>query len=136
MKSTFQDFIEQSPNCTKFDGVAEAILVFEFLSKDESIIQMIEACDNGKPALVPVAKAIEDLLDGMSNPAISFDDHFTKQAVGLMVKCILKPFGYLVADQKILPRNCGAKKFKSASCYKFSPEAGATMRIVKRIEKC
>ena len=61
MKSSFRDFIEQSPNCYKFDGVADAILVFEYLSKDESIIQMIEACDNGKPALMPVARGIEDI---------------------------------------------------------------------------
>ena len=136
MKSSFRDFIEQSPNCSKFDGVADAILVFEYLSKDESIIQMIEACDNGKPALMPVARGIEELVEGVTNPAISFDDHFTKQAVGLMVKCILKPFGYVVGEQKVLPRHCGAKKFKSASCYSFSADAGATMRVVKRIEKC
>lgn len=136
MKCTFQAFIEQNPNCSKFDGVAEAILVFEHLSKDESIIKMIDACESGKPALMPVAREIEVLLEGVTSPAISFDDHFTKQAVGLMVKSILKPFGYVVGSQKALPVSCGAKKFKSASCYTFSEKEGATMRVVKRIENC
>ena len=136
MKCTFQMFIEQNANCSKFDGVAEAVLVFEHLSKDESIIKMIEASDSGKPALLPVAREIEVLLEGMTNPAISFDDHFTKQTVGLMVKSILKPFGYVVDRQKTFPCNCDAKQFKSASCYVYSPEAGATLRVVKRIESC
>lgn len=136
MKATFQDFLRQNPNCGKFDGKAEAILIFEYLSRDDSIIRMIEACDHGKPALIPLAREVEELLAAVDKPSISFEEHFTKQAVGLMIKCILKPFGYVVGDQKMLPRSCGAKQFKSASCYFFSPEAGATMRVVKRIEHC
>lgn len=136
MKCSFQDFLNQNPNCGKFDGKAEAILIFEYLSRDDSIIRMIEACDHGKPALMPVAREIEELLAAVTEPAISFEDHFTKQAVGLMIKCILKPFGYVVGEQKMLPRGCGAKQFKSASCYSFDPAAGATMRVVKRIEHC
>jgi hypothetical protein len=136
MKTTFQDFLNQNPNCSKFDGKAEAILIFEYLSRDDSIIRMLESCDHGKPALTPVAREIEELLENVTAPAISFEDHFTKQAVGMMIKCILKPFGYVVGDQKILPRGCGARQFKSASCYSFDPDAGATMRVVKRIEHC
>lgn len=134
MKSSINDFLSANPNCTNLAAKTEAVLVFEHLSKDASIIKMIDACDAGKPALTPVAKEIEDLISNLSNPGISFDDTFTKQAVGLMVKAILEPFGYIVCSQKSLPKSAQAKKFVSASCYKFNPDANPTMRIVKKVE--
>lgn len=136
MKTTFQKFLNDHPSCGKFQGNAEAILIFEYLSKDDSIIRMIDACDSGKPAITPVAREIEELLAGVSNATISFEDNYTKQTVGVMVKSILEPFGYVVTGQKMLPRGCGANQFKSASCYKFSPDAPACLRVVKRIENC
>ena len=133
MKTSFSDFIETHPNCGKFAGNAEAILVFEYLSKDDSIIRMIDSCESGKPALAPVAKELEALIDSVANPTISFDDPFTKQTVGLMIKSILAPFGYKVSKQKILPKE-SVGKFASASCYVFDPSMPASMKVVKRIE--
>lgn len=135
MKSTFDDFLAQNPNCSKFRGDADAMLIFDFLSRDSNIIQMIEASDSGKPALAPLAKNIEQILDGIKNPSISFDDNFTKQAVGMMVKCILSPFAYIVLTQKDLPKSAGAKKFKSASVYYYDPNKNPSMRVTKRIEE-
>jgi hypothetical protein len=63
----------------------------------------------------------------------TLDDTFTKQAVGLMIKTILEPFGYEVWKQKNLSRNIGATKFVSASTYKFNPIAHRTMKVEKRI---
>ncbi len=134
MKASFQDFMNANPNCRKFDGNTEMILIFEFLSRDDSILQMIDSCENRKPALTPVAKPIEDLIAGLANPTISFNDNFTKQTVGMMVKSILEPFGYRVSSQKSLPKSSGAVQFVSASCYEFDPSAPASMRVVKRIE--
>lgn len=135
MKTTFSDFLKLNPNCNKFCGNAEANLIFELLSKDESIILMLEACDAGKPALSPVVKQIEELVEGIKNATLSLDDNFTKQAIGLMVKSIIEPFGYRVCGQKNLPKSSGAKKFVSASCYKFDGKAIPQMRVVKKIEK-
>lgn len=136
MKATYKDFIEANPNCGSFAGRAEARLIFEFLSRDESIIAMLDACDMGKPALTPVARGVEELLEQIEDPNFSFEKGFHKQAVGLMVKSILKPFGYVVGAQKVLPKASGAKYFTSASCYKYDPTAPSSMRVVKRIETC
>ena len=133
-KTTFSDFIEENPICKKFDGNAEAILFFETLSKDEAIIKMIDASDNGKPALAPVAKDIENIFESFSAPTISLNDNFTKQSVGLMVKSILKPFGYVVTVQKNMPKEYDTKYFKSASCYKLDENTPRTLKIVKKIE--
>ncbi|MGB4658958.1 MAG: hypothetical protein WBI07_07255 [Mobilitalea sp.] len=135
MKATFNDFITQNPNCSKFDGNADAMLIFEFLSRDNSIILMIEASDAGKPALTPWVKHLEHLLLDIKYPTISFDDNFTKQAVGLMIKCILEPFGYVVWKQKDLPKSSDSAKFQSASVYRYDPIKNATMQVVKHIEE-
>lgn len=136
MKATFIDFIKQFPNCSKFDGNADAMLIFEFLSRNLSIIQMIDASEAGKPALSPWAKHLEHLLLDIKNPTLSFDDNFTKQAVGMMVKTILEPFAYVVCGQKNLPKSAESEKFVSASCYRYDPvKVKPTMRISKRVEE-
>lgn len=135
MKATFADFINQNPNCSKFDGNADAMLIFEFLSREPAIIQMIEASDAEKPALTPLVVHLEQLLLGIKNPTISFDDNFTKQAVGLMVKTILEPFGYVPWKQKDLPKSAGSTQFRSASVYRRDPTKKASMRVVKHIEE-
>ena len=134
-KATFNDFIAQNPNCGKFKDSEEAKRIFNFLSRDLGIILMLEASDAGKPALTPWAKHIERLFYDIENPSISFDDNFTKQAVGLMVKTILAPFGYTVWKQKDLPKSAESTKFQSASVYRRNIAVTATMRIVKYIEE-
>lgn len=135
MKAKFNDFILQNPNCSKFAGNSDAMLIFEILSRDESIIKMIEACDHGKPALTPLAHEIEQALLNLKNPTISFHDNFTKQAVGLMIKTILKPFGYEAYVQKSLPKDAKSNEFSSASVYRIDPksENKPTMKVVKSI---
>jgi hypothetical protein len=134
MLATFNDFIKQNPNCKKFENDDDMQNVFDFLSQDFIIVQMIDASEAGKPALSPVAVNVEhffaDLNKSHNN---SLDDNFTKQAVGLMVKTILEPFGYVVWKQKDLPKSVGASKFQSASTYRFDINAPRTMKIVKRV---
>lgn len=134
MKSKFADFINQFPNCSKFSNNADAMRVFDFLSEDASIIKMVDAIESGKPALSPVVKQTE--CDFQTN-SFSFDDHFTKQAVGMMVKVVLQPFGYIrkPGNQKNLPKEAGATKFVTASCYRYFPDSKTTMRIVKSVEE-
>ena len=137
MKAAFDDFIAQNPNCSKFDGNADAVFIFNWLSEDLKIILMLEASDAGKPALTPWAKHLERVLQfEIKNPTISFEDNFTKQAVGLMVKCILEPFGYVVWKQKDLPKSAEATQFQSASVYRRDYMKKATLRVAKYIEKC
>ena len=136
MRATFEDFIEQNPNCRKFEDDADMRNVFEFLSRDYIIIQMIEMCEAGKPALAPVAVNVEHFFADITKTHVnSLDDNFTKQAVGLMVKTILAPFGYTVWKQKDLPKSVKATKFQSASVYRFNIVSKRTMRIVKTIEE-
>jgi hypothetical protein len=97
---------------------------------------MIDASEAGKPALTPLVNHIEQLMLNIKNPKLSFDENFTKQAIGMMVRSILMPFGYVPCGQRILPKNAGATKFVSASIYQYNPEkAPPTMKVVKHIEE-
>lgn len=136
MLATFSDFITQNPNCRKFENDDDMKNVFHFLSQDYMIIQMIDASEAGKPALAPVVVNVEHFFMDSGKPHDNtLDDSFTKQAVGLMIKSILEPFGYVVWKQKDLPKSVAAAKFKSGSTYRFDVTAPRTMKIVKRIKE-
>jgi len=134
MLATFNDFIAQNPNCKKFADDDDMIYAFNFLSVDYVLVQLLEASDAGRPAITPIVTNIEHIFaDSSKEHANTLDDNFTKQAVGLMVKTILAPFGYTVWKQKDLPKNSRAEKFTSASVYHFDSFAPRSMRVVKRI---
>jgi len=136
MLATYNDFITQNPNCRKFENDDDMQNIFGFLSQDFIIVQMIDASEAGKPALAPVAVNVEHFFaDPNKSHDNSLDDNFTKQAVGLMIKTILEPFGYTVWKQKDLPKSINATKFQSASTYRFDVLAPRSMKIVKRVEE-
>jgi hypothetical protein len=110
--------------------------VFDFLSRDFVIIQMIDMSEAGKPALAPVALNVEHFFTDIATTyANTLDDNFTKQAVGLMVKTILEPFGYAAWKQKNLPKSVNAAKFQTASVYRRDMTRTATLRVAKYIEE-
>lgn len=135
MKATFSDFIAQNPNCKKFSTDPEAMYIFEeILSKDENIIAMIDATKAKKPALSACVKEVETYYRSKTKPSFDLTDDFTKQAVGRMVRTILKPFGYQTDSQKDMPKSCSADFVTSAMTYRFVGDA--TMRVVQKIEEC
>jgi len=134
-KSTFQDFIDDNPNCKKYDGNPDAMEVFDILSLNENIVKMIDANSAGKPALTPCIKTIENFIISRPNPTIDLTDDFTKQAVGRMAKTILKPFGYKPSRQKDLPKDLNARYFKSATYYEIDKNVPISLRVVRHIEE-
>jgi hypothetical protein len=136
MLAIFSDFIAQNPNCKKFENDDDMQNVFEFLSREYILTQLLDASEAGKPALAPVAVNVEHFFsDNTKSHVNTLDDNFTKQAIGLMIKTILEPFGYEVWKQKDLPKAVQATKFQSASVYRYNALHPRTMRMVKRIEE-
>jgi hypothetical protein len=140
LKTTYEDFIADNPNCSKYKDCPDARRVFTIMSQDENIIKMIEAADTGKPALLGCVDLLEECFDydPPMFPTFDFRDDFTRTVVGRMVKSILAPFGYLVLEpntraQKDFPKSAGVRYFKSASCYeKTGP---AVLEVRKHIGK-
>lgn len=133
MKATFSDFIFDNLNCSGFESNPDARAVFELLSEDRNIIAMIDACENGKPALSACAEEIEKFLSLKENPTMDLRDTFTKTVIGRMIKSILAPFGYLPNKQNYISKNIQVVFFTSGMCYQKKGEA--TMHIVKKIEE-
>jgi len=134
--AVFSDFIRQNPNCKKFEDDETMQSIFHFLSREYVLTQLIDMSEIGKPALAPVVENVEHFfMDITKKYTHTLDDNFTKQAIGLMVKTILEPFGYVVWKQKDLPKSSRATKFQSASVYRRDYLRTATMRVVKCIEE-
>jgi len=135
LKATFDDFIAQNPNFKKFADDEDMKIAFNFLSVDTVIIQMVDASEASKPALTPVVEVIESIFTEPSRVhQNTLDDNFTKQAVGLMIKTILDPFGYSVWRQRYIPKKTGTTKFQTASVYHRDPTKPVKLNVVKKIE--
>lgn len=134
-KASLEDFFVQNPICRKFEGNPDFAEIFNILSQDESIIRMLDAADAGKPALGPCVPQIESYVTSRVHPAIDLSDDYTRQTIGRAVKTVLAPFGYEPTEPKKLPKEINAQFFSSASHYRFSLNASATMRVAKVVEE-
>ena len=134
MKATYQDFLRENPTCVKFAEDDTAQEVFDLLSRDENLIAMLDASDQGLPALTPCIGQVEDLAEHKNSSTFDVQNNTVRQTVGCMAKTIMRPFGYRVTKQKNLPKGTG-RYFASASCYALVEPECATMRVVKRIEE-
>ena len=125
MKATFNDFITQNPTWKDFSENVDAEIIFSILSRPASIDSMVSAISGEKPALAPCVITIEELLENIPNTTMPIGRDRTRQAVGLMVKTILEPYGYepirdASGDSKTkpLPDESRARYFKEAAVYK------------------
>ena len=116
-KGLFEQFFADNPNCSKFKDNGDAQAVFYLLSKKSNILKMMEVSSFGKPALSGCVEVIEKYYDSLPKPQIDLNDHFTRQAIGGMVRTILSKYGYTKTVQKDMPRSSKAKYFTSAMCY-------------------
>ncbi|URJ48735.1 hypothetical protein [Paenibacillus polymyxa] len=113
-------------NCTVKD-------IYNWLSLPQRIAQMVQTCEQGKPALEAVVEELErafDLrLDFSFDVGIDEKNQFHKQMVGAMIKEILWDFGYIQTLNKRFSARVNSKYFKSGMIYKFNPEY-ETKRII------
>ena len=133
-KATFEDFIRENPRYQSIRNNPDAEKAFEILSKNENIFNAIQLSKIHKPAL---KSSVDELESELGNPESEFDlsVDFNRQGVGLMQKCILRPFGYQLIPNSA--KSFTARFFRTASCYEY--QAGtATMSInvmVSEIER-
>lgn len=131
MKATFNDFLMANPSCNGFSSNSDAECIFKILSKDENIISMVEAIEQGRPGLEPCVSEIENWYENTQLSDVSLNDEFTRKAIGRMVKTVLEPFGYEVSSRKAISKNVNSKFFKTASCYEKTGKA--RLKVVKKI---
>lgn len=131
MKATFNDFLIENPSCNGFSSSTDAECIFDILSKDENIIAMVEAVEQGRPGLEPCISELETWYEKTPLSDVSLNDEFARKAIGRMVKTILEPFGYEVSSRKSISKSINSQFFKTASCYKRTGKA--RLKVVKQI---
>ena len=131
-------FQAENPPWRSLDGNPDFERIFAILSRDDSIIRMVEYAEAGKPALSPCIPEIEGFFDALEHPTLDLRENFCRQGIGSAVKSILRPLGYsprATGQQKGIPAEIKARYFKSASCYEKNPAITPTLRVVKKVEE-
>jgi hypothetical protein len=117
---TFEKFIEENPRCKKYSENKTARSLFIFMSEPENIDKMITANNKGRPALEGILSEVENKF----NKKNEFDiekDVFVRHTIGIMVREVLKEFGFVVDRTEInRQKNINAKYIKSATHYKYN----------------
>lgn len=135
MKAKYKDFIKENPTCSQFKENKDMKALFRLLNSDPMIIQMIESADQDKPALAGVLGALEAWYRDKKAPSIDLGDHFTKTAVGRIIKTILRPFGYRVTRTKDLAKDLDSLYFRTAACYCYDPDLRPSMEVIKKVRE-
>ena len=101
------------------------------LTEPEQIYDAIRESENGRPALTPSVKLIEDYINSKGNSTVfPLSVPFNRTAVGRMQKTVLIPFGYEPNDKQAA---CRIGNFKTASCYSRTGKA-VMKALVKTVD--
>lgn len=131
---TYQDFCKHY-NFKGCVGNTDAINIFNYLIKPETISNMIVFSDIGLPAISGIANILETNYSNAVNfPLTNFNN---RQTTGRMVRFILGHFGYEKVsgglDKEARLRDFSkAKLYKTSSVYKLSttPINAISMQII------
>lgn len=127
--NNFDDFLKKYPKYGKFANNSVAEQIFKTMSGLQEIQSMLLASESDKPALSACVSNLEKKYGNQS--IFDFNDDFSKQAVGAMIKVILEPFGYIPIKQKRISPTV-SKYFTSASVYKQLQHP--RLKIIQKLE--
>jgi len=133
MKASFEEYLEENPNCKKFTDNTGAIAVFSFLSDDSNITKMVASSEGGRPALLGCLRELEDFYDGLNERSFSFEDKFVRNSVGRMVATIMAPFGYIPVGQVNFSQTNKGRYFSSANRYE--KKGVAHLQVIRKVER-
>ena len=125
---TFKSFVERNPRYQKFEDNNVAKGIYEDIMRTgENIYKMQVFTELDLPALTAVISEIENQFSKQSE--FDLKGNYNKSCLGVMVKDLLKPFGYEKVKSKNIPQ--GFSKFVSkASVYKKNKD-GIECKLVK-----
>ena len=125
-----QDFFDgPGSRLRMYETNTEVIDLFEYLSRPETIMEMINYSKVGRPALEAVVATVENVyLKTMFQH--DANNYSLKQATGKMIRFILEDFGWVKKGSLKL---VGSNYFVSASTYRYE-ESVAIRRLVLRVE--
>lgn len=114
-KIDFNSFIERNPRHQKFIDNKIAKKIYNLLAKGKTIYRMMVFSELEIPALAAAISEIEGLYGGQK--IFNLNHSFSKQTMGVMVKDILRSFGYDNTKSKDIPKGL-SQYVKTAAVYK------------------
>ncbi len=128
---SYLDFIQKNPPYKQLRNNSTIEAVYDYLSLPNRVYEMVEACERGKSALSGVVVNLETMFPNLPQ-VLPNNKNFIKQAIGVMIKHILYPFGYVPQKPVRMPNNL-SKFFSSAHTYEFRKEL-AKFRLIATFE--
>lgn len=116
-KINFNSFIERNPRHQKFSDNKVAEEIYNLLADGENIYRMMIFSEIEIPALAASITKIEDLYGEQEQ--FELNNSFVKQTMGVMVKDILRAFGYDNIKSKDIPKGL-SNYVNTAAVYKKS----------------
>jgi hypothetical protein len=114
-KIDFNSFIERNPRHQKFSDNQIAKEIYNLLAEGENIYRMMVFSELEIPALAASISEIENLYE--KQEIFDLNKSFSKQTMGVMVKDILKFFGYDNIKSKNIPKGL-SNYVNKAAVYK------------------
>ena len=114
-KINFNSFIERNPRHQKFIDNQVAKEIYELLAAGENIYRMMIFSEIEIPALAASITKIEELYGEQEQ--FELNKSFVKQTMGVMVKDILRCFGYDNIKSKDIPKGLSSY-VNTAAVYK------------------
>lgn len=114
-KINFNSFIERHPRHQKFSDNQIAEEIYNLLADGENIYRMMIFSEIEIPALAASITKIEDLYEDQEQ--FELNNSFVKQTMGVMVKDILRAFGYDNIKSKDIPKGL-SNYVNTAAVYK------------------
>jgi hypothetical protein len=111
----FSSFIERNPRHQKFSDNQIAEEIYNLLADGENIYRMMIFSEIEIPALAASITKIEDLYGDQKQ--FELNNSFVKQTMGVMVKDILRAFGYDNIKSKDIPKGL-SNYVNTAAVYK------------------
>lgn len=120
MEKILQKFIDN----TSIEINQDVVNVFQFLASPDTVQKMIDASENGKPALAPVVHELEERFGDCEGFPLNHDgpgkNAKNRRNVGWMVRFIMREYGYTSIENSERTRmgaDAGSKFFGNAAVY-------------------
>lgn len=132
---SFKDYLDENPIDAGLRGNAIAESIYDTMSEPRNVHRMILASEAGEPALSGCIAEIEAQYG--KQKIFDLEVNFNRQALGRMVKTVLKPFCYHPDVSKRIKKGL-SKYVTTASVYRKPDGCTPSLRVVVdiRIVEC
>ncbi|RXY99177.1 hypothetical protein [Fictibacillus sp. S7] len=111
---SYRSFFATYPIYQKYETCSEFHSIYQTITSKDGLYRMKEAVEEGRPAI----EGVFSLVEKEAGEELALGDHFTRQAIGMLIRFVLTNRGYEPTIQKNIQKDKGSKFFVSGMHYK------------------